>query len=173
MFWGKRLLLCSHYSASLYKGIHHSLSPCNSPKELRHPNTIARKICCPQATSASSPAAKPLQKIGHKTQLKSQQIILPHLLCIRQALGLCLCFTFHQEPSSSSPQAIQVLLSLHPREALLDLFTECLRHSLSMALAILFPVSGLCDFFLPSGYLFPSGSTVSPNYLINQSHASK
>lgn len=24
--WGERLLLCSHYSASLYKGIHHSLS---------------------------------------------------------------------------------------------------------------------------------------------------
>ena len=152
LFSGKRLL-CSHYSASLYKGIHHSLSPSgNSPNKLRHLNTIASKTCCPQATSASSPAAKPLQKTGHKT-IKISANYPATLALFMPGPGALFMLCLLPRAFSPSPQAIQVLLSLHHWEALLDLFKECLRHSLSlsMVLAILFSVSGLCDFFLQSG----------------------
>ena len=152
VFSGKRLL-CSHYSASLYKGIHHSLSPSgNSPNKLRHLNTIASKTCCPQATSASSPAAIPLQKTGHKT-IKISANYPATLALFMPGPGALFMLCLLPRAFSPSPQAIQVLLSLHHWEALLDLFKECLRHSLSlsMVLAILFSVSGLCDFFLQSG----------------------
>lgn len=121
-----------------HKGTSHSLSPSsNSLNKRRLLKTKACKVCFLQAISAFSPAAKALEKREHKTLANISTKDSATLALDTPAPGAS--FILSRPPPGMffpSPQAIQVLHPCVVQEALLDLFTELLSHSLALPLAL-------------------------------------